>query len=139
MIDLFTVIECRGIDVSDVRESFESGNTIGLYDRYQDVIQYLLFIDTEEDYADFLGQSKLNEESFLLALAYLKGLCNAFSANEVDETTIVERYNGTNANSERKYVVLDDYHYDDGSFYVFEVSQEEYDDEWCLNTVNRIV
>ena len=74
-MDLYTLLENRELDTAFVKETFANGNCIALYDRYPDVISYLLFIDQKEDYIDFLEQSKLNEESFLLAYAYLNGIC----------------------------------------------------------------
>ena len=111
-MDLYTLLENRELDTAFVKETFANGNCIALYDRYPDVISYLLFIDKKEDYIDFLEQSKLNEESFLLAYAYMNGICEAFSIN---------------------------YTYDDGNYYVFEVSEKEFEDKWNIGTVNRIV
>jgi len=139
MVDLLSLINRRGIDVSFVKEKFEASNCIELFDKYKEVIRYLLFIETKEDYMDFLRQSELNEESFLLAFAYINNLCDVYSANEEDENTIVSLYKRKNMETEKRFVVLEDYRYDDGSFYVFEVSQEEFDDKWNLRSVNRII
>ena len=43
------------------------------------------------------------------------------------------------AESGKKHVVLFDYTYDDGNYYVFEVSEKEFEDKWNIGTVNRIV
>ena len=102
------------------------------------MISYLLFIDKKEDYIDFLEQSKLNEESFLLAYAYLNGICEAFSINNEDAEDRIEQYRRMSAESE-KHVILLDYTYDDGNYYVFEVSEKEFEDKWNIGTVNRIV
>ena len=139
MLDLLSLINRRGIDISFVKEKFEENNCIELFDKYKEVIHYLLFIDTKEDYMDFLCHSELNEESFLLAFAYINNLCDVYSANEEDKNTIILLYKRKNMEAEKRYVVLEDYRYDDGSFYVFEVSQEEFDDRWNLQSVNRIV
>ena len=92
MIDLYTLLENRELDTVFVKETFANSNCIALFDRYPDVISYLLFIDKKEDYIDFLEQSKLNEESFLLAYAYMNGICEAFSINDEDAEDRVEQY-----------------------------------------------
>ena len=138
-MDLYTLLENRELDTAFVKETFANDNCIALYDRYPDVISYLLFIDKKEDYIDFLEQSKLNEESFLLAYAYMNGICEVFSINNVDADDRIEQYRRMSAESEKKHVVLFDYTYDDGNYYVFEVSEKEFEDKWNIGTVNRIV
>ena len=138
-MDLYTLLENRELDTVFVKETFANGNCIALYDRYPDVISYLLFIDKKEDYIDFLEQSKLNEESFLLAYAYMNGICEAFSINDEDAEERIEQYRRMSAESGKKHVVLFDYTYDDGNYYVFEVSEKEFEDKWNIGTVNRIV
>ena len=125
VIDLYTLLGNRDLDTVFVKETFANGNCIALYDRYPDVISYLLFIDKKEDYIDYLEQSKLNEESFLI--------------NNVDADDRIEQYRRMSAESEKKHVVLFDYTYDDGNYYVFEVSEKEFEDKWNIGTVNRIV
>lgn len=137
-MDLYTLLENREIDTVFVKETFANGICIEFFDRYPDVISYLLFIDKKEDYVDFLEQSKLNEESFLLAYAYMNGICEAFSINDEDAEDRVEQYRRMGAESE-KHVILLDYTYDDGNYYVFEVSEKEFEDKWNIGTVNRIV
>ena len=139
MVDLYTLFENRDLDTAFVKETFANGNYIELFDRYPDVISYLLFIDKKEDYIDFLEQSKLNEESFLLAYAYQNGICEAFSINEEDAEDRIEQCRRMSADSEKKHVVLFDYTYDDGNYFVFEVSAKEFEDKWNIGTVNRIV
>jgi len=138
VVDLYTLFENRDLDTAFVKETFANGNYIELFDRYPDVISYLLFIDKKEDYIDFLEQSKLNEESFLLAYAYMNGICEAFSINDEDAEDRVEQYRRMSSESE-KHVVLFDYTYDDGNYFVFEVSAKEFEDKWNIGTVNRIV
>ena len=137
-MDLYTLLENRELDTAFVKETFANGNCIELFDRYPQVISYLLFIDKKEDYIDFLEQSKLNEESFLLAYAYMNGICEAFSINDGDAEERIEQYRRMSAESE-KHVILLDYTYDDGNYYVFEVSEKEFEDKWNIGTVNRIV
>ena len=139
MVDLYTLFENRDLDTAFVKETFANGNYIELFDRYPDVISYLLFIDKKEDYIDFLEQSKLNEESFLLAYAYQNGICEAFSINEEDAEDRIEQCRRMSADSEKKHVVLFDYTYDDGNYYVFEVPEKEFEDEWNIGNVDRIV
>ena len=139
MVDLYTLFENRDLDTAFVKETFANGNYIELFDRYPDVISYLLFIDKKEDYIDFLEQSNLNEESFLLAYAYQNGICEAFSINEEDAEDRIEQYRRMSAESEKKHVVLFDYTYDDGNYYVFEVPEKEFEDEWNIGNVDRIV
>ena len=43
------------------------------------------------------------------------------------------------AESDNNHVVLFDSTYDDGNYYVFEVSEKEFEDKWNIGTVNRIV
>ena len=43
------------------------------------------------------------------------------------------------AESDNNHVVLFDSTYDDGNYYVFEVSEKEFEDKWNFGTVNRIV
>ena len=138
-MDLYTLLENRELDTAFVKETFANGNCIALYDRYPDVISYLLFIDKKEDYIDFLEQSKLNEESFLLAYAYQNGICEAFSINDEDAEDRIEQYRRMSAESDNNHVVLFDSTYDDGNYYVFEVSEKEFEDKWNIGTVNRIV
>ena len=138
VIDLYTILENRNPDAFFVKETFANGNYIELFDRYPDVISYLLFIDKKEDYIDFLEQSKLNEESFLLAYAYQNGICEAFLINDEDAEDRIEQYRRMSAESEKKHVVLFDSTYDDGNYYVFEVSEKEFEDKWNIGTVNRI-
>ena len=138
-MDLYTLLENRELDTAFVKETFANGNCIALYDRYPDVISYLLFIDKKEDYIDFLEQSKLNEDSFLLAYAYMNGICETFSINDEDAEERIEQYRRMSAESGKKHVVLFDYTYDDGNYYVFEVSEKEFEDKWNIGTVNRIV
>ena len=138
-MDLYTLLENREIDTVFVKETFANDNCIALYDRYPDVISYLLLIDKKEDYIDFLEQSKLNEESFLLAYAYENGICEAFSINDEDAEDRIEQYRRMSVESEKKHVILFDYTYDDGNYYVFEVSEKEFEDKWNIGTVNRIV
>ena len=95
--------------------------------------------DKKEDYIDFLEQSKLNEESFLLAYAYQNGICEAFSINDEDAEDRIEQYRRMGAELRKKHVVLFDCTYDDGDYYVFEVSEKEFEDKWNIGTVNRIV
>lgn len=133
-MDLYTLLENRELDTAFVKETFANGNCIALYDRYPDVISYLLFIDKKEDYIDFLEQSKLNEESFLLAYAYMNGICEAFSINDEDAEERIEQYRRMSAESE-KHVILLDYTYDDGNYYVFEVSEKEFEDKWNINRI----
>jgi len=139
VVDLYTLFENRDLDTAFVKETFANGNYIELFDRYPDVISYLLFIDKKEDYIDFLEQSKLNEESFLLAYAYQNGICEAFSINEEDAEDRIEQCRRMSADSEKKHVVLFDYTYDDGNYYVFEVPEKEFEDEWNIGNVDRIV
>ena len=139
VIDLYTILEDRVLDAFLVKETFANGNYFELFDRYPNVISYLLFIDKKEDYIDFLEQSKLNEESFLLAYAYENGICEAFSINDEDAEDRIEQYRRMSAESEKKHVILFDYTYDDGNYYVFEVSEKEFEDKWNMGTVNRIV
>ena len=139
MIDLYTVLDNRDLDTAFVKEAFANGNYIELFDRYPNVISYLLFIDKKEDYIDFLEQSKLNEESFLVAYAYQNGMCEAFSINDEDAEDRIEQYRRMSAESEKKHVVLFDYTYDDGNYYVFEVSENEFEDKWNIGTITRIV
>lgn len=139
MVDLYTLFENRDLDTAFVKETFANGNYIELFDRYPDVISYLLFIDKKEDYIDFLEQSKLNEESFLLAYAYQNGICEAFSINEEDAEDRIEQCRRMSADSEKKHVVLFDCTYDDGNYYVFEVPEKEFEDEWNIGNVDRIV
>ena len=139
MVDLYTLFENRDLDTAFVKETFANGNYIELFDRYPDVISYLLFIDKKEDYIDFLEQSNLNEESFLLAYAYQNGICEAFSINEEDAEDRIEQCRRMSADSEKKHVVLFDYTYDDGNYYVFEVPEKEFEDEWNIGNVDRIV
>ena len=138
-MDLYTLLENRELDTVFVKETFANGNCIELFDRYPDVISYLLFIDKKEDYIDFLEQSKLNEESFLVAYAYQNGMCEAFSINDEDAEDRIEQYRRMSAESEKKHVVLFDYTYDDGNYYVFEVSENEFEDKWNIGTITRIV
>jgi len=138
-MDLYTLLDKRRLDTSFVKEAFANGNYMNLFDRYQDVISYLLFIEKKEDFADFLEQSKLNEESFLLAYAYLNGICEAFSINDDDAEERIVQYMNMNTDSDKRFVVLFDYQYDDGNYYVFEVNIREFEEDWNIGAVKRVV
>lgn len=165
-MNIYSILENRLEELPVVTEHISKNDYEKLYNKYSDVVEYLLFLETREEFFDFLNEQKeIKEESFLLALAYKKKLCCSFGIYEENIGLILQEYiqenshicvefNGLDDNIDllvdsinkvnvedplHKYIILLDDTYSEGCFYIFCVSTDESEEEWDSIYIKRLL
>lgn len=167
-MNVYSLLENKLGELPTVREYIVKNEYEKLYEQYADVINYLLFLETEKEFIDFINEEKeMKEESFLLALAFKKGLCCSFGMYEENIGIILQQYvqanskisvefddmnenidtlvdsiNKLNASIEssfKKYIILLDDTYCEGCFYIFCVSTDESMEDWESVEIERLL
>lgn len=114
-----------------------------IYKEYRQVIEALLFVTSEDEFADFIREiGYIEMDSFLLELAAQRDICFALSVNDVMSTlssyienesnlildaknkTIVDILSKANeCDNKMRYIAFFDDQYSDGIYYLFHVEK----------------
>lgn len=167
-MNVYSLLENKLRELPRIRESIAKMEYLKLYEQYANVINNLLFLKTKKEFVDFINeQEEIEEESFLLALAYKKDLCCSFGMYEENIGIILQKYvwensqirvefdemngnidllvdaiNKVNISIEsflKKYIVLLDDTYCEGCFYIFYVTADESLEEWESIKIERLL
>lgn len=162
-MDIYSLLENRLDELDKIRELFTNKEYEKLYKQYTEVINDLLYLQSEEEFYDFINnQTELVEEPFLLALSYKNNLCCGFGCyednigcklqeyikitsnisvdvyDEIDQMMIViDNINSINKTS--KYIVIIDDTYSEGSYYIYHIPSNESNDEWESKYTRRLL
>lgn len=113
-MNLDTVLIENGIDVRSIKQMLAEKNYKKLYSSFQDAIECMCFVTSENEFDDFISDhGEIDEEAFLLALAAARSLCSCYGVNEEEE--MKEYLEGLDC----EYSVLFSDCYDEGTYYIF--------------------
>ncbi|MBR4084939.1 MAG: hypothetical protein IKK33_11735 [Lachnospiraceae bacterium] len=167
-MDIFTLLEGKLDEIASVQSLLENNDYVSIYEKYDDVLKELLFVESLDEFNDFLEeQGDLETEAFLLALASKRNICcsigmyesnvpelllqylqntsqitiNTNVCNDVYEflVTTLSEMNQLNCKGDKRYMLLLDATYCEGVFYIFYVSGMEGLEEWSDTHIERIV
>ena len=146
-------------DFEEIENLFINHDYEMLYVKYCQVIESLLFVTSEDEFADFINENNHIElDSFLLELAAQRELCFGFSVNDEissivdyiksesgfvfdnEADSILEILDMANKRDEHmKYIAFFDDRYSEGMYYVFHI-KKNVDFEICEGaTVKQLV
>ncbi len=167
-MDIFTLLEGKLDEMASVQSLIENNDYISIYKKYGDVIKEFLFVESFDEFNDFIEeQSDLVAESFLLALASKRNVCCSIGMYESSVPELLQQYlqntsqitinnsisNDTHnflvttlseinqliCNDNKKYMLLFDDTYCEGVFYIFYISERGYREEWTDKKIERLV
>lgn len=167
-MNVYSLLENKLVELPMIRECINRNMYEKLYEKYANVINDLLFLETKREFVDFINEQKeLKEEPFLLALAYKKGLCCSFGMYEENIGIILQQYVQANSQinvefdevnenidllvdsidkvnasiecSLKRYIILLDETYCEGCFYIFCVTAEESLKDWESIQIERLL
>ena len=167
-MNVYSLLENKLVELPMIRKCINRNMYEKLYEQYANVINDLLFLETKREFMNFISEQKeLKEESFLLALAYKKGLCCSFGMYEENIGIILQQYLQTNSQicvefdemkwnidllvdyinkvnasvecSLKRYIILLDDTYCEGCIYIFCVTDDESLEDWESIQIERLL
>lgn len=167
-MDIFTLLEGKLDEMVSVQSLIENNDYISIYEKYGDVLKEFLFVESFDEFNDFIEeQSDLVAESFLLALASKKNVCCSIGMYESNVPELLQQYlqntsqitmnnnickdthnflvttlseiNQLICSCDKKYILLFDDTYCEGVYYVFYISERGYMEDWTDKQIERLV
>ena len=167
-MDVFSLLEGNNEDLLAIRSLLRDKNFEAIYDAYAQVISDLFFIDSKDEFDDLIHEEgEIEEGSFLLSVAAVRGQCCKFGLHEegagerlqhyvwekshriekfdyMDDdletfSDVIRQLNSKIKNTLKQYIVLFDDTYSEGSLYVFYVDERVALEEWESLHIERIV
>lgn len=169
-MNIYNLLESKNLDIGDFVKAFKEQKFDTIYNQYKEVVDEVLFISSMDEFNDFVNNEEVEEEPFLLAFAYQKGVCcnigmydenaNKILSDYVNECSHVNvdlsdhshsydeikflkkdimNINQLIQNTNKKYIVLLDDVYCEGSYYIFMIDEESDDNQWKSQVIERII
>ena len=167
-MNVYSLLENRLEELTTIEKMIRNNEYEKLYETYKDVLNVLLFIESREEFFDFITeQEELEQESFLLALASSRKICSCIGMYEDNVEEILQQYfqicgqsdydlaelnenmdllvetinkiNQSTEGSKNKYMVLLDDTYCEGCFYIFYVTNDESSEDWDDKMIQRVL
>ena len=164
-MNIFALLENKGLNTADVKGLLEEENYEALYDQCADVIKELLFLTDKEEFQDFLEEEgALEPEPFWFAYASHRKVCCSIGMYEENAADIlaeytklkadvklcknyenaedlvadIEKINTTVSDTGKLYIAFMDDTYCEGCYYIFAVDAEMVNERWDGECVERI-
>lgn len=162
-MNVFELLQGQGLELSKIQQLFEEQDFDALYEEYADVISELLFLESKEEFEDFINEEgNLEIEPFLFAYASSINICLSIGMYEENVAELIRNYtnigmdvelsddveamteniakiNKTINNSGKKYITFFDDTYCEGCYYIFKVEIGNADDNWDGEMVERLI
>ncbi|GLB29819.1 hypothetical protein LAD12857_17420 [Lacrimispora amygdalina] len=167
-MNLYNLLESKNLDISNIVKTFKEKNFNYIYNQYKEAVDELLFISNTNEFDDFINeQGELKEEPFLLEFAYKKGVCCNIGMYDENANDIlsdyINRHSNINVNlhysydeinhlkgdiinineliknTNKRYLVLLDDTYCEGSYYIFIIDEKFDDKQWESHAIARII
>ena len=112
-MNTYTLLEKKLDEMAFIQSLFINNDYIGIYEKYSDVLERFLFVESIDEFDDFIEeQGEIQPETFLLELASNKNLCCSIGMYENNTPDLVIDYlNSTSQIKITKYECDDVYEF----------------------------
>lgn len=167
-MNIYTLLEGKLDEIALIQSLFKNNDYIGIYEKYSDVLERFLFVESLDEFNDFIEeQGDIQPETFLLELASNLNMCCSIGMYESNAPDLVLDYlkSTTQINADKyecddvheflmstlgeinraicpegmQYILLFDDTYCEGVFYIFYVSEKEALEEWLDTNIKRLI
>lgn len=165
-MDILSIIEKQNLKVNDIIELINGKQFDVLYNKYQKVIEDLLFITSKQEFDDFVADNECLEiKSFLLAYACNENICCSIGMYETNADVTLRRYlnldkkvilhdnyeeldylvddikkiNSVIADNNKKCIVFFDDTYCEGVYYIFKIDIDSDNGTYVDEQIERII